>query len=56
MRVQDRFDHLYNSGKKKLEDDDLAQVGSNSKRNRTASTVGLVLKHNLSDKFNSVKA
>jgi hypothetical protein len=50
LRV-DRFDHLYKSGKKKLEDDDLSQY----KRNRTTSSVGIPLKHNLSEKFANTK-
>jgi hypothetical protein len=50
LRVADRFEHLYKSGKKKLEEDDLAQFG-NQKRNRATSSVGIPLKHGLSEKF-----
>ena len=53
LRV-DRFDHLYKSGKKKMEDDDLTAFGG--KRNRATSSVGIPLKHNLSEKFASTKA
>lgn len=46
-----RFDKYNQSSKKKTEEDDLAQLGG--KRNRTTSSIGMPLKHNLSEKFTS---
>ena len=51
LRVQDRFDHLHKSGKKKFEDE--LDEFKNQKRNRATSSIGIPLKHNLSEKFSS---
>lgn len=50
LRVMDRLGHLYKSGKKKLEGDDLDDF-SNNKRARATSSVGIPLKHTFSEKF-----